>query len=106
MRQAWRELLFSDPQLDEISAERDPVLSLPRSQVAKQKAATKQLDDGSPVHCFRTLIEHLETVTMNTCRSKLLTDVPFELMTMANDKQQRALDLLSTISYPARQKRM
>ncbi len=106
MREAWRELLFADPLLDEISVDRDPVLSAPRSKVARHKAATRQLDDGSPVHCFRTLIEHLQTVTKNTCRSQMLKALPFELMTMANDKQQRALDLLQTISYPARKKRM
>ncbi len=63
MRQACRELLFSDPQLDEVSAPQGPVLSAVRSNVAKKKAASGQLGDGSPEHCFRTLIEHLETTT-------------------------------------------
>ena len=30
MREAWRSLLFSDPELEQINAERDPVLNAPR----------------------------------------------------------------------------
>ncbi len=106
MREAWRSLLFSDPELEQVSAERDPVLSAPRSAAAKRKAASKQLDDGTPAYCFRTLIEHLETIAVNHCRNNLMRDVPFEITTSPNDKQQQALDLLRTISYPPRQKRM
>ena len=90
MREAWRSLLFSDPQLEQISAESDPVLSAPRS------AASKQLDDGTPTYCFRTLIEHLETIAVNQFRNNLMRDVPFEITTSPNEKQQQALDLLKT----------
>ena len=106
MREAWRSLLFSDPELDQISADRDPVLSAPRSATAQRKAASKQLEDGSPAYCFRTLIEHLETITVNHCRNTLMRDVPFEMTTAANDKQQQALDLLRTIGSPPRHKQM
>ncbi len=106
MRQVWRELLFSDPDLDEVSAAHNPVLGAVRSDAARKKAASGQLDDGSPAHCFRTLIEHLETMTKNTCRNRLVESVPFELTTLANDKQQRALDLLKTIRYPLRSRQM
>ena len=99
MRQAWRELLFSDPQLDQINAARDPVVSAPRSEAARKKAASAELDDGSPAHCFRTLIAHLESIAVNTCRSRQAEQVSFELMTLANEKQQRALDLLAMIRY-------
>jgi hypothetical protein len=37
MREAWRGLLFSDPDLEEISERRDPVLPAPRSPAAKRK---------------------------------------------------------------------
>ena len=30
MREAWRSLLFSGPELEQINAERDPVLNAPR----------------------------------------------------------------------------
>ena len=98
MREAWREL-FSVSHLEDALSEQDPVLNTVRSQAARRKAATAQLDDGSTVYCFRTLIEHLETITRNVCRNKHLEDVPFELDTLANDKQQRALDLLKMIRF-------
>ena len=99
MREAWRELLFSDPYLEDALSEPDPVLSRVRSEAARRKDATGQLDDGSTVYSFRTLIEHLETITRNVCRNKHLEDVPFELDTLSNDKQQRALDLLKMIRF-------
>ena len=67
IREVWRDRLFSDPELEEISRTRDPVAPAERSQRAKRKAAG-WLEDGSETHCFRTLIENLETITRNTCR--------------------------------------
>ena len=99
MREAWRGILFSDPEPEAIDSGRDPVPGAVRSDAAKRKAATGTLDDGSKVHCFRTLIEHLETITRNTCRNKLLRDVSFELTTLATDGQQQALDLIKTIRF-------
>ena len=101
MREAWRSLLFSDSELEQISTESDP-----RSAAAKRKVASKQPDDSTPAYCFRTLIERLETIAVNHCRNNLMRDVPFEITTSPNDKQQQALDLLKTISYPPRRKRM
>ena len=91
---------------EQISTEHDPVLSAPRSAAAKRKSASKQMDDGTPAYCFRTLIEHLETFTVNHCRNNLIRDVPFETIISPNDKQQQVLDLLRTISYPPRRKTM
>ena len=33
-----------------------------------EKAHTGQLADGSPAHCFETLMASLETITENRCR--------------------------------------
>ena len=100
MREAWRELLFADTHLDELTETRDPVLPAIRSAEAYKKAATARTEDGSAAYCFRTLIEHLETITVNTCRAKSanVDGLQFELTSIANAKQQQALDLLKTIN--------
>ena len=100
MREAWRELLFADPHLHELTETRDPVLPASRSSAARNKVANARLEDGSVAYCFRTLMEHLETITVNTCRAKStnVDGLQFELTSMANSKQQQALDLLKTIN--------
>ena len=100
MREAWRELLFADPHLDELTETRDPVLPASRSAEARKKAATARIENGSAAYCFRTLIEHLETITVNTCRANSANGdgLQFELTSIANAKQQQALDLLKTIN--------
>ena len=103
MRQAWRELLFADTQLDEKAQTRDPVLPAPRPWHAARKAASTQLEDGSPAYCFTTLMEHLGSIVRNTHQVKpdaktvAGTETVFETTTTANEKQQKALQLLSTI---------
>ena len=89
MREAWRELLDSDSLLDELRQTRVAVLPPPRSAVAKRKVSTGRLEDDSLVYCFRTLIEYLESITVNLCRAKVVVEdsVPFELTSLANDKQ-------------------
>ena len=106
MREAWRELLDSDSQLDKLRQTRVAELPPPRSAVAKWKVSTGRLEDDSLVYCFRTPIEYLESITVNLCRAKVVVEdsMPFELTSLANDKQQNALDLLKTIRYPTKRK--
>lgn len=108
LREAWRELLFSDPFAEQIRGQRNALQPVPRSKEAERKVATQQLQDGSIAYCFRTLIEHLETVTVNRCRVRGSTDdsAPFELTATLNDKQQRALELIRTIDYPRKKKQL
>lgn len=108
MREAWRPLLFGDTELDENFRTRDPVATAERSENARRKASRATLDDGTPVHCFRTLIETLETMTSNQCRISTpdheTAAATFEVTTRANETQQRALDLIGEIgnlSQPA-----
>ena len=108
MREAWRPLMFSDTELEEDLKTRDPVAPAERSASARRKAASATLEDGTPVHCFRTLIETLEAMTSNQCRIRTPDpDAPaatFEVTTKANPTQQRALDLIGEIgrlSQPA-----
>ncbi len=99
MSEAWRPLLFAD-QDQQAKASRDPVAPAKRSQAAMQKVHAKSLDDGSPVHSFRTLLKHLGTIVRNTCRCPDAgPQAPtFYKTTTPNPKQQQALDLLRTIS--------
>ena len=98
MREAWRPLLFADED-QEAKKSRDPVAPATRSTAAQHKAWTHTLDDGTPAHSFRTLLEELGTIVRNTCR------VPgrgegaptFPIVTTPNAKQRRALELLEAI---------
>ena len=99
MREAWRELMFAD--LDtQAKAARDPVAPARRSKAALAKVASRTLDDGTPVHSFRTLIEDLATIVRNTCRvpDDQKSSASFTIDTTPSDKQQRALELLETIT--------
>lgn len=99
MIEAWRPMLFADED-QQAKTRRDPVSPAKRSEAALEKAATKRLEDGSLAHSFRTLLDHLGEIVKNTCRyvdSK--PDSPtFDMVTTLNPTQQRALDLLRSIS--------
>ena len=99
MREAWRELMFADTE-QQAKATRDPVAPAKRSAATEHKAARHTLDDGTPVHSFRTLLEELSTVVRNTCRTRGSgNDMPtFEIVTTANPKQTRAIELLQSIT--------
>ncbi len=98
MREAWRELMFADEDQD-AKQKRDPVAPAVRSAAAQRKVHTHTLANGSPAHSFGTLIEDLETIVRNTCRSPNASpDTPtFEVITTPNTKQQRAFDLIEHI---------
>jgi len=96
MREAWRELMFADEDQD-AKAMRDPVAPAKRSAAAKQKALTRQRDDGTPVHSFRTLLAELSTIVKNTCQAPGST-ATFTIVTTPNALQNRAQKLIDTIS--------
>ena len=99
MAAAWRPLLFADED-QKAKTSRDPVAPAKRSDKASSKAHSKRLDDGSAVHSFRTLLEHLGEIVRNTCRCPDAgPDAPtFHKTTTPNVKQQQALDLLANIT--------
>jgi len=98
MREAWRELMFTD---EDRAAKliRDPVAPAKRSDAAMKKVSTRTLDDGTPVHSYRTLMQDLQTIVRNTCcTSRGADDAPtFELTTTPTQKQKRALELIDQI---------
>jgi len=98
MIEAWRPLLFADED-QQTKTSRDPVAPAKRSEGALQKVAAKRLDDGSPVHSFRTLLRHLAEIVRNTCRCPNAgPDATFHKTTLPNAKQLQALSLLRKIT--------
>jgi transposase len=99
MREAWRELLFADTE-QQAKATRDPVAPAKRSAAALDKVARRALDNGTPAHSFRTLLDVLATVVRNTCRTRGSGDAAptFEIVTTPNPKQVRAIALLQAIT--------
>ena len=98
MREAWRPLFFSDEDLA-AKATRDPVAPAKRSAAAIEKVVTKTLEDGTPAHSFRTLVEDLSTIVRNTCRAPGSPSAPaFTIVTTPTAAQQRAMDLLDKIA--------
>jgi transposase len=98
MREAWRELMFADPE-QQAKAARDPVAPARRSPAALAKARLHTLDDGTPAHSFTTLIDELAGIVSNTCRTPNAgPDAPtFSILTTPNPKQRRALQLIEQI---------
>ena len=96
LREAWRELLFADTD-QAAKATRDPVAPAQRSAAAKRKASTRTLNDGTPAHSFTTLMDELSMIVRNTCRSPHAGPHTFEVVTTANPKQRRALELIQQI---------
>ncbi len=71
-----------------------------RSEPALRKVHTRTLDDDSLVHSFQTLLDDLGGIVRNICRRKGAgADEPtFEMATPPNPKQERAYQLLKTIT--------
>jgi hypothetical protein len=99
MREAWRPLLFAEED-QPARTTRDPVAPAARSEAALRKVHTKILDDGTAVHSFRTLLQELSGIVRNICRrqSAAVDEPTFTVLTTPNAKQQRAYDLLETIT--------
>ena len=98
MREVWRPLLFADED-QEAKKRRDPVAPAQRSPAALHKAFTHTLDDGTPAHSFRTLLEELATIVRNICRAPGRGEgaPTFQIVTTPNAKQRAALKRVETI---------
>ena len=96
MRDVWQELLFADED-QAAKATRDPVAPARRSAAAEKKASSKQLEDGTPAHSFRTLLDELSTIVRNTCRVPGSAPT-FPMLTVPNDLQLRARELIDKIT--------
>lgn len=99
MTEAWRPMLYADED-QQAKDSRDPVAPAKRSEQALQKVHTKELPNGSRVHSWRSLLNHLSAIVRNTCRCLNSQDnsATFNMDTNPDAAQKRALDLLKTIS--------
>jgi hypothetical protein len=93
MRQRLAPILFDDHDRPAAQAQRaSPVAKAHVSPAARQKARTKRTDDGLPVHCFRSLMADLATLTRNQVR--FAAGNIFTMLATPTPVQQRAFDLL------------
>jgi transposase len=103
MEAAWASLTYKDEHEqddehdDETMTAFDPVLPAQKSQKAKRKAQTGTLEDGQSAHTFKTLLASLQTITRNTCVQPE-SGITFPRLTRPNPDQQKALDLINTIT--------
>jgi hypothetical protein len=73
----------------------DPVAPTQRSAAAAAKASRRQLPDGTPTHSFRTLLDHLGTLTRNQVHFTGQPDpVTTELLATPTPTQRHAFELL------------
>jgi transposase len=94
MEQAWASITFKDEHAPEAS---DPVAPAARSTEATHKAQTGTLPNGDPARTFKTVLNDLGTITRNACTHPE-SGATFELTTSPNAVQQKAVDLLKTIT--------
>jgi transposase len=95
MRARLKPMLFDDEHLDEANASRaSAVTKAVRSKQAKAKDASKQAEDGLPVHSFRTLLKDLATLTYNITHTPLHPEVKIALTTRPTAMQEKAFKLL------------
>lgn len=99
MVEALRPLLFADED-QAAKATRDPVAPAERSLGAMKKVHSKTLKDGTPTDSFRTLLEHMATITRDTYVQKETEQkaTTFELDTKPDNKHRAAYELLAQIS--------
>ena len=75
----------------------DPVAPAKRSHIAHTKTSRQTDPDGQPVRSFRSLLNHLATLTRNDIRYGTDPHLPtVPTLTVATTTQHRAFELLHT----------
>jgi hypothetical protein len=99
MRRALTSLLFEE-EPDELSLDESRVLKYQASSKTKRKSRTKRNELDEPVHSFRTLLNDLGTICLNTIEVIAVgQSVVFEKITELTDLQQKAIDLLEVSRF-------
>ena len=99
MRKALAPILFDEDDPEGAAALRESIVApAQRSERAKRKARTKKTEEGLPVLSFRDLLEVLGTIARNRIQAgkgeKGGSSREFDLVTIPNRIQRKALDLL------------
>lgn len=96
MREALRELIFDDDDIEAAQATRKSVVAKARrSESAKQKDAARRTPEDIPVQSFQDLLKNMGTLTRNRIRFES-SATEFNQLTESTTLQRRVLDLLST----------
>ena len=92
LRKAWAPLTFTDQMRPDPL---DPVAPAKRSTTAERKASTRTDTDGQPVRSFRSLLDHLATLTRNDIRYGDDDTVPaIPTLAIPTTIQRRAFELI------------
>jgi transposase len=95
MRRKLAPLLFEDHDKVAATMRRESVVKPAlRSEAAERKAATKQNEDGLPVHSFRSLLSDLATLTLNQIQTGNANLPTFNKLTNPTPLQKKAFSLL------------
>lgn len=103
MREAWRELTFSDTEL-ELKKQRDPVAPAERSESAKRKAGTKKSIENFEAQSFQSMMDNLAIISEVTYKlkdSRLKKEVEKKMIPSFSPLQKKAFELLEKVPmYP------
>ena len=92
LKQSLAPLLFEDEEIDDSSVD---VIKANRSESVQSKERKKRNQENFPVHSFRTLLEDLGTICLNTVECTIREgSYRFSKITRPTQLQQQALDLL------------
>ncbi len=92
LKQSLAPLLFEDEEIDDSSLN---VIKASRSESVQSKERKKRNQENLPVHSFRTLLEDLGTICLNTVECTIREgSYRFSKITRPTQLQQKALDLL------------
>jgi transposase len=96
LKQKLAPLLFENEEIDD---DYQDIIKARRSDSAVAKDRKKRTEDNLPVHSFRTLIEDLGTICLNTVECTLESGkYVFDKITRPTELQQKTLDLLGISS--------
>ena len=91
LKQCLAPLLFEDEEIDDSSLN---VIKASRSESVQSKERKKRNQENLPVHSFRTLLEDLGTICLNTVECTIREgSYRFSKITRPTQLQQKALDL-------------
>ncbi|WP_145958645.1 IS1634 family transposase, partial [Microcystis aeruginosa] len=92
LKQCLAPLLFEDEEIDDSCLN---VIKASRSESVQSKERKKWNQENLPVHSFRTLLEDLGTICLNTVECTIREgSYRFSKITRPTQLQQKALDLL------------
>ena len=95
MRERLAPILFDDHDRAAAEAARKSIVAKAvRSPAAQRKVASRRTDDGLPVHSFRSLLDDLATLCLNTVSLPSNPNYRFDLPTQPTPLQTRAFEML------------